>query len=63
MGKERFLFVPSPLPCGCALWVCPVGVPCGCALWTPDLTDRKIWRYSPECVEDEFREVHLQDRA
>jgi hypothetical protein len=44
MGRERFLFVPSPLPCGSALW-------------DPDLTGRKSWRYSPECVEEEFCEL------
>src|SRR5215208_2044088 len=38
MGRERFLFVPFPLPCGSALW-------------DPDLSGRKSWRYSPECVE------------
>jgi hypothetical protein len=46
MGRERFLFVPSPLPCGSALW-------------DPDLTGRKSWRYSPECVEEEFCELRL----
>src|SRR5215204_1183687 len=25
--------------------------PCGSALWDPDLSGRKSWRYSPECVE------------
>jgi len=50
MGRERFLFVPFPLPCGSALW-------------DPDLSGRKSWRYSPECVEVEFSEVHLQDPA
>jgi hypothetical protein len=50
MGRERFLFVPFPLPCGSDLWA-------------PDLTGRKSWRYSPECVEDEFSEIHLQDSA
>ena len=50
MGRERFLFLPFPLPCGSALW-------------DPDLSGRKSWRYSPECVEDEFSEVHLQDPA
>jgi len=44
MGRERFLFLPSPLPCGSALW-------------HPDLSGRKSWRYSPECVEVEFSEV------
>jgi hypothetical protein len=44
MGRERFLFVPFPLPCGSALW-------------DPDLSGRKSWRYSPECVEVEFSEV------
>src|SRR5215207_9484986 len=38
MGRERFLFLPFPLPCGSALW-------------DPDLSGRKSWRYSPECVE------------
>jgi hypothetical protein len=44
MGRERFLFVPFPPPCGSALW-------------DPDLSGRKSWRYSPECVEEEFSEV------
>jgi hypothetical protein len=44
MRRERFLFLPSPLPCGSALWA-------------PDLTGRKSWRYSPECVEEEFCEL------
>src|SRR5215218_9659842 len=44
MGRERFLFVPFPLPCGSALW-------------DPDLSGWKSWRYSPECVEVEFSEV------
>jgi hypothetical protein len=48
MGRERFLFVPFPLPCGSALW-------------DPDLSGRKSWRYSPECVELEFSEVHIRD--
>src|SRR5215213_3423822 len=44
MGRERFLFLPcSP--------------PCGSALWGPDLSGRKSWRYSPECVEGGFSEV------
>jgi hypothetical protein len=52
MGRERFLFLPSPLPCGSAS--------CGSAFWAPDLTGRKSWRYSPECVEkEEFSEVRL----
>ena len=46
MGRERFLFLPFPLPCGSALW-------------DPDLTGRKSWRYSPECVEVEFCELRL----
>jgi hypothetical protein len=50
MGRERFLFVPFPLPCGSALW-------------DPDLSGRKSWRYSPECVELEFSEVDMQDAA
>ena len=49
MGRERFLFVPFPLPRGSALW-------------GPDLTGRKSWRYSPECVEDEFSEVDPSGR-
>ena len=46
MGRERFLFLPVPLPCGSALWA-------------PDLTGRKSWRYSPESVEDEFSDLRL----
>jgi hypothetical protein len=47
MGRERFLFVPFPLPCGSALW-------------DTDLSGRKSWRYSPESptyVEGAFSEV------
>src|SRR5918994_5778982 len=44
MGRERFLFVPSSLPCGSALWA-------------PDLTGRKSWRYSLKCLEGEFSEL------
>ena len=33
--------------------------PCGSALWDTDLSGRKSWRYSPECVEEEFCELRL----
>ena len=38
MGRERFLFLPCPPPCGFALW-------------GPDLSGRKSRRYSPDCLE------------
>jgi hypothetical protein len=41
-----------------ALPLSPIPPPCGSALWDPDLSGRKSWRYSPECVEEEFCEVH-----
>src|SRR5215208_6332863 len=41
-----------------ALPFSPIPPPCGFALWDPDLSGRKSWRYSPECVEVEFSEVH-----
>src|SRR5215204_1677455 len=40
-----------------ALPFSPIPPPCGFALWDPDLSGRKSWRYSPECVEGEFSEV------
>src|SRR5215212_9951581 len=46
MGRERFLFLPFPPPCGSALW-------------DTDLSGRKSWRYSPECVEGKFYEIQL----
>src|SRR5215217_5598740 len=44
---------------GRALPFCAIPLPCGSALWAPDLTGRKSWRYSPECVEGEFCEVRI----
>jgi hypothetical protein len=44
MGRECFLFL-------------PFAPPCGSALWDPDLSGWKSWRYSPECVEEEFCEL------
>jgi hypothetical protein len=46
MGTERFPFLPFPPPCGSALW-------------DTDLSGRKSWRYSPECVEGAFCELRL----
>jgi hypothetical protein len=46
MDRERFLFLPFPPPSGSALW-------------DTDLSGRKSWRYSPECVEVEFSEVRM----
>jgi hypothetical protein len=46
MGREHFLFLPFPLPCGSALW-------------DPDLSGPLHCPYSPECVEGEFCEVRL----
>jgi hypothetical protein len=43
-----------------ALPFCAIPTPCGSALWDPDLSGRKSWRYSPECVEGEFCEVRMQ---
>src|SRR5215207_6089841 len=42
-----------------ALPFSPIPPPCGSALWDTDLSGRKSWRYSPECVEGEFSEVRL----
>jgi hypothetical protein len=46
MGRERFLFL-------------PFAPPCGSALWDTDLSGRKSWRNSPECLEEGFSEVRL----
>src|SRR5215217_3847028 len=42
-----------------ALPLSAIPPPCGSALWDTDLSGRKSWRYSPECVEGKFCELRV----
>src|SRR5215204_1825387 len=63
MGRERFLFLPFPLPCGSALWVRPLGPPFGILTYPVGrvgVIHRSAWKWnSANFALTEFSEVRL----